>query len=189
MNVKLFFLLLILIITGCTENPKQNFYNLINENFFMIADSTAYRTGRLIQIPSDALDDHSFNKVCILVDTAFNNPAGLSKYLLISIQEENLKEFEEIVLCVNDLEFDTIDISQCTKTGKFTLITSKMAPGMLCSAIAGKVTFFKPYINKNKAIIIFSISESSKSGYTNSLLFRKENGKWKFIKRIDIERW
>lgn len=177
------------ILFGCKENSKQSFYNLINDNFLIIVDTTAYKTGRLIQIPKDTHNINSLNKVCILVDAVFKNSSELNQLLLTSVRKENLKDFEELLLNGKDSEFDTIDISQLTKTGKFTLTKSKMVLGTPCSVIAGKITFYKPYINQNKAIIVFSISESSKAGFTNSFLFRKKNGLWENIKKIEIERW
>jgi hypothetical protein len=174
---------------GCKENSKQSFYNLINDNFFIIVDTIAYKSGRLIQIPNDTNNINSLNKICIMVDTVFQNYSELNQSLLKSVVKENLQDFEELLLNDKDSEFDAMDISQFTKTGKFTLIKSKMTSGTPCSVIAGKITFYKPYIKQNKAIIVFSISESSKAGFTNSFFFRKKNGLWENIKKIEIERW
>lgn len=189
MRFTLFFLFFIFLILGCSETPKQSFYNLINDKFLAIVDTTAYKTGRLIQIPNDTLHDKNLDKICILVDTAFNSSTELNKSLLISFQENNLKDFEELLLEGNYLKLDSIDISQLTNTGKYVLTKSTLTDETLCSAIGGKVRFYKPYITQSKAIIIFSISESSKSGFTYCWLFRRRNDLWENIKKIEIERW
>lgn len=189
MRFTLFFLCLNFLIIGCSETPKQSFYNLINDNFLAIVDTTAYKTGRLIQIPNDSLHDDNLDKICILVDTVFNSFSELNKSLTISFQEKNLKDFEALLLEGNYLKLDSIDISQLTNTGKYILTKSTLTDGTLCSSIGGKVTFYKPYITKSNAIIIFSISESSKSGFTNCWLFKRRNGLWEIVKKVEIERW
>jgi hypothetical protein len=189
MKLKSYLFGLILCIAGCAENPKQSFYNLVNENFLKIVDTTAYKTGRLIQIPNDTFNNFKLDKVCILVDTTFNSSAELNKSILTLVRKENLKEFEELVLNGIKLNFDPIDISLINKTGKYALVKSRMVRGISCSAIAGEITFYKPYIAQNNAIIVFSISESSKSGYTNCWLFKRYKGIWENIKKIEIERW
>lgn len=189
MRFTVFFLFFFFLILGCSEKPQQSFYNLINDNFLTIVDTTAYKTGRLIQIPNDTLHVGSLNKVCICVDAAFVSSSELNKSILKSFQENNLKDFEELLLKGNYLNLDSIDITQLTNTGKYLLTKSAIIEGTLCSTIAGKITFYKPYITQSKAIIVYSISTSPKSGFTNCWLFRKQNGVWKNIKRIEIEKW
>ncbi|TBR17996.1 MAG: hypothetical protein EPO57_08460 [Chitinophagaceae bacterium] len=189
MKLKSYFIGLIFCLTGCSENPKQSFYNLVNQNFLNFVDTTAYKTGRLIQIPNELINNLNLDKVCILVDAAFTSSKELNKSVLTMVCQENLKEFEDLVLSGKELNFDTIDISRINKKGKYALVNSRLAKEISCSAIAGKITFYKPYIAQSKAIIIFSISESSKSGYTNCWLFKKYNGNWENIKTIEIERW
>lgn len=190
MKLTLFYLFFFFLILGCSETPKQSFYNLVNDNFLTIVDTTAYKTGRLIQIPNDTShDDNNLDKICIMVDTAIKSSSVLKKSLLILFQENNLKDFEELLLEANYLKLHTIDISKFTNTGKYTITKSTLTDGTLCSAIGGKVTFYKPFITQSKAIIIFSISESSKSGFTNCLLFRRQKNLWENIKKFEIERW
>ncbi len=190
MKLKLYFIALILCITGCSENsPKQSFYRLLNQNFLEFLDTTAYKTGRLIQIPNDTLNNLNLNKVCILVDTALNKSKELTKNILTIVSQENLEEFKGLILNGMELDIDQIDMYRINKTGKYALVNSRVEEEVLCSVIAGKITFYRPYIYQNKAIVIFSISESSKSGYTNCWLFKKFNGNWENVKIIEIERW
>ncbi len=189
MKIKSYFLFLIICIIGCSENRKQLFYDLINDNFLMIVDTAAYKTGRLIQIPNDTSNNLNFNKICILVDTVINNAGELYKSISTSVRSENLPGFEELLLNRRESNLELLEIPLITKSGKYVLVKSRMANEIPCSTIAGKLTFYKPYINHDKAIITFSISQSAKAGYTNCWLFERYNGKWTNVKKIEIEKW
>lgn len=189
MKLSPYLIILSFCIIGCVETPKHSFYNLVNENFLKFVDTTAYKTGRLIQIPNDTLNSFNLNKICILIDTVLNNSKELNKSILASIRKENLKDFEELLLKGIEFNFNSIDISLIKKTGKYLLINSKKEKEILCSVATGKVTFYKPYMTQNEAIVILSISESFKSGYTSCWLFKKHNGVWENIKNFEIERW
>jgi len=189
MKVGLFYLFFILLVFGCAEKPKQSFYDLINDNFFTIVDSAAYKSGRLIQIPNDTFSSNKIDEVCILIDTMFGRSLEWKKSLLTAVKGESLKDFEAILLKENDSEFDKIELSNLKNTGRFTLINANTTSSSTCSSSAGKISFYKPYINEDKAIVIFSISESSKAGYTTSLFFRKQNRKWEIMDKVELERW
>lgn len=189
MKFKHFFAAIFICVMGCKENPKQIYYNLLNDNFFKFVDTTAYKTGRLIQIPNDTTTLSNLDKVCILMDTSLNMPPELKKSVLNSVRNANLKDFEELVLIDLDFTFIRIDLTKIKQTGKFRLFAPDKTNETECSKIAGKITFYKPFISQNKALIVLSISESSKSGYTNAFLFEKKNKMWKNFKIFEIERW
>lgn len=189
MKSKLYFIVLILCATSCRDNAKQSFYYLVNENFFMFVDTIAYKTGRLIQIPGDTFHNFNLNKISISIDTSFDNSVRINESVLAAVRTENLKDFEELILNDEGLKFNALNISLIKNTGKFDLVNSKNVMEVSGSAVNGEITFYKPYIAGNFAIIVLSISESSKAGYINCWLFRRENGIWGNIKKIEIERW
>lgn len=189
MKIRYFFAAIIICAMGCKENSKHTYYKLLNDNFLKFVDTNAYKTGRLIQIPNDTINLSNLNKICILADTTLHMPPELKKSVLIAVRSANLKDFEELVLNGLDMTLSTIDLTIIKKTGKFRLFVSDKMTGTECDKIAGKITFYKPFISNKNALIVIAISESSKSGYTNAFLFEKKNKVWKNFKVFEIERW
>ncbi len=181
---------LIIVLTGCIQNSSQIFYQLVNENFLQFVDTSAYKSGRLIQIPHDSSTKSNFDKICISVDTSVSKSIKLKEFISTYVKDTAIKDFETILINKSEVAINSIDLSAINCSGKFILTKSTDQQWYpKCNVIAGKITFHQPYIAHNKAIIILSISESLKAGYTNAFLFRKQKGIWERIKTIEIERW
>jgi hypothetical protein len=190
MKFRTFFTALILvIITSCKADPQQSFYDLIHDNFLSITDTIAYSTGKLIQVPNDTSKIYPLDKICILIDTVYINSTELSKSILKSVQSEDLKDYEKLMLDGMASCLNSIDVSKIKNTGRFSLITPNFTKGLSCEAVAGKIFFHETFVTHDRAIVAFSISNSPKAGYTNCWLFKKHNETWEIVKRIELERW
>lgn len=189
MRISLFLVFLILCIYGCKEDSNKTYYKLLNDNFLEFTDTNAYRSGRLIQIPNDSLNDFKFSNLCIEIDSTLGLPLELSSSIQKIIHREKITNFEKLFLDGVDFSLDKIELKKLNNTGKFNLFTAKQINTNKCSKIVGKIKFYSPFISKNQAIITLTISESSKAGYTKVYLFSKQNGTWKKIKVLEIERW
>jgi hypothetical protein len=174
---------------GCAKPTSKSFYDLVNNHFLNMVDTIAYKTGRLIQIPNDTSSIISDGRICILIDTAFNNSEELKNDLLTSVRREGLGDFEELILGGKVPHFESIDMSMIKHTGRYVLVNSKSSKELACSVTSGEITFYEPYITQDLAIIVFSISESPKAGFTRCWLFRNHNQVWEKIKTIELQRW
>jgi hypothetical protein len=179
----------LLIIMSCKEKFKNPYYELLNENFLQIVDTIAYRTGRLIQIPNDTSSEFQLRNLCIEVDTIIDMPTEISLSIQSALRNEKLTDFETLFLGGAEFKIDKLELTKLKKIGRFNLVTVGDLKGNQCSKIAGKIKFYSPFVSTKKVIIPLTISESSKAGYTKAYLFSNQNGKWKNIKVLEIERW
>jgi hypothetical protein len=189
MKLKLYFFVFLVVTIGCSQEPKKAFYHLIDENFLQLIDTTAYKTGRLLQIPKDTGFVKKLETVCISVDCIISRSVDLNNNAVALIHDENLKEFEEMILKNKDLPIDTLDLSQIKSKGRYSLIQSGKQIDAACSIIAGNIKFYTPFLSSDKAILIFSVFDSPKSGYTQCWLFKKDKGHWQAINKLELERW
>jgi hypothetical protein len=189
MKLKLYFFVFLVGTIGCSQEPKKAFYQLIDENFLLLIDTTAYKTGRLLQIPNDTSTAINYEKVCVSVDPIISRSEKLNSSALTLIHETKLKEFEELIIKNNDLSVDTLDLSQIKSKGRYSLIQSGKQIDSACSIIAGNIKFYTPFLSSDKAILIFSVFDSPKSGFTQCWLFRKDKGHWQTFFKLEIERW
>ncbi len=185
----LILVIFILCIIGCKVSSKETFYELVNDNFLQLVDTAAYRTGRLIQIPNDTLNELKLENLCIEIDTTLGMPTELSSSIQNMLRSEKITDFEKLFLDGADLSIDKIELTKLKKTGRFNLFTVEQINKNRCSKMVGKIRFYRPFVSNDRAIITLTISESSKAGYTKVYLFNKQNGKWKNIKVLEIERW
>jgi hypothetical protein len=186
---RIFFVIIVFII-GCKEDTENDFYALINDNFLSMVDTTAYKTGRLIQIPNDTVAGISFEKICIKVEDQLRTSKVLKQSVFKSVSNENLLEFKSLLEKDFETRIEKFDKSSIRNLGRFELVTSSDdLKFKKCDVLAGQIAFHQPYISQGKAIILLSISESNKSGYTNAFILRKRNGKWNIIEEFEIERW
>lgn len=174
---------------GCSQEPQKVFYQLIDENFLQLIDTTAYKTGRLVQVPNETSVINKFDTVCISVNCIISRSVDLNNTAVAIIHDKNLKEFEEMILKNKDLSIDTLDLAQIKSKGRYSLIQSGKQIDAACSIIAGNIKFYTPFISNSKAILIFSVFDSPKSGYTQCWLFRKDKGHWQAINKFELERW
>ena len=189
MKIRLLSTFVLLSIISCKENFKDSYYELLNDNFLHFVDTIAYRTGRLIQIPNDTSSEFKLKNLCIEIDTVLSMPTDISLSIQKTLRNEKLTDFENLFLGEAEFKFDKIELKRLNRIGRFNLVTVDDLKRNQCNKIAGKIKFFSPLVSKNKAIIPFSISESSKAGYTKVYLFSKQNDTWKNIKILEIERW
>jgi hypothetical protein len=189
MKIRLLSIFVLISIISCKENFKDSYYELLNENFLQFVDTIAYRTGRLIQIPNDTSSEFELKHLCIQIDTVLEIPTEISLSIQNTLHNEKLTDFENLFFGGADLKFNKLELIKLQRIGRFKLVPVDDLKRNQCSKIAGKIKFYRPFISKKRAIIPFSISESSKAGYTKVYLFSKENGIWKNIKVLEIERW
>ena len=86
-------------------------------------------------------------------------------------------------------EVKEIDLSQIKSKGRYSLIQSGKQIDLACSILAGYIKFYTPFLSSNKAMLIFSVFDSPKSGFTQCWLFKKDKGHWQTIYKFELERW
>jgi len=189
MKLKLYFLIFLFGIIGCSQEPTIAFNQLIDEHFLQFIDTTAYKSGRFVQIPNDTTSTIHFEKLCVSVDPIISRSEKLKSDVLTLVYEKNLKEFEELIINNNNLPIDTLDLSQIKSKGRYSLIQSGKQIDLACSILAGYIKFYTPFLSSNKAMLIFSVFDSPKSGFTQCWLFKKDKGHWQTIYKFELERW
>lgn len=174
---------------GCRQTPDKIFYRVLNDNFLAITDTIAYRTGRLILIPGDNAIDTSRGKLCILTDSLFADNAEILQSLKSALKNEHLDEYEKLLIPGNELKNDKIDLPAIINTGRYTLVQNGTNQSINCPKPAGSLAFYKPYINDERMVFAYSISDGLKAGYTTCGLFENIDGNWQCMKKIELMRW
>lgn len=171
-------------------NKKQDdLYQIINQNFFQFVDSSAYLTGRLIQIPFNSEKITTHKKLCITVDTVQMLSNRLFYSINLILQKSNISAFNKLILNKHSVKLDTIELSRIKNIGRFELLQLTGSQKKECIINAGKLTFYTPYISNTLALLTYTISVSSKSGITKVKLLKNTNGLWKQVQEFEIERW
>jgi len=180
----------LIVLFGCQPKPNEEFYKIINDNFLNFVDTVTYKTGKLILIPKDTSVIQSYTKkgVSIVVDTVFVDSGILDKSLATEIKDQNIEEFDDLLIDGETKPCGVLDLSLITKTGRYILVPSSGQKN-IDTSYAGRISFGKPFIKKDKAIIIFSVSDSQKAGRSVAFFLKKEDSKWGIFKKIELERW
>lgn len=185
-----FILLIELFIAGC-KPPKVNiFYDILNENFLAMVDTTAYHTGRLIQIPNETIPIQEVNKkLTILVDTNFVESLEYAKkYFLPFIKDGDLSSFSDLISDESLLKEDQIKLEKIKNVGRYRLQSANSLDGDKQQHL-GIVSISRPFMDGKRALLFFSIASSPKSGKTIAYFFKRTNGRWQIVGNLEVERW
>ncbi len=176
---------------SCKEinNKQDDLHQIINLNFFQFVDSSAYQSGKLIQIPFNNENTIIPKRICILVDSIQMPPNRVLSSIKVILQKISSKEYKELLSNKYSVKVDTIELSRIVNTGKFNLQKLSEIKNSECKSIAGKLTFYTPYISNTLALITYNVSVSAKAGITKLKFFKKIDGLWKQVQEVEIERW
>lgn len=191
MLVKKVVIIAIVLFISCNEKESNNkdFYHIINHHFFQIVDSSAYISGKLIQVPFQEEEITNDQKICI----SFDYISILSNRMEISIsaivQKLENKYFQNLISKKYSLELKIIDLLEIKNIGRFELHQLNEKTNNNCINFAGKLTLYRPFISSDLAIVPYSISRSEKAGYSRIMFLEKIDGSWQKNQTIEIERW
>ena len=170
---------------ACRRPQNEVFYTLVNENFFTMVDTGAYTSGSLIQGMTEPAITRS--KFLLRVDTVLENSDMITESVSSLIKESH-HNFRDLP-AAGSIKLGRIDTRKFTNSGKFELIKSGPPTIRVDPNVVGTLSFSQPYISDTQAIIVYSISTSPKSGYTNALFFQKSRQEWKLIDKNQLEIW
>lgn len=175
---------------GCLRKPNNELYEIINDNFLNFVDTFAYKTRKLILNPNDTnlIQSYSNDEVFILIDTILVNSKILNKSLSTEIENQNIEEFDDLLIDGETTPSGVLDLSRITRTGKYVLVPS-IEQKKMNATYAGRIRFSKPFIKRDKAIIIFSVWDSQKAGRSVAYFLKNDDRKWRILNKIELERW
>lgn len=182
-------LILYLGFLSCNRDHESSFYDLLNDHLLGMVDTIGYKTGKLIQIPNDSISGVNLESVCILLDTVFQSNRNINTSILAFIQSEKLKEFEYLLAENNKPAIKHVSLGNIHNTGRYILLDQGSKEEAECKHVAGKICFYKPWLDERKAIFAYSISYGEKAGFTNCFLFTRRGEKWVIHRKFEIERW
>lgn len=176
---------------GCKNEHASTFYKIVNSNFINFTDTAAYQYGTFFPAPQDSpLELSALQKpLQVLIDTHFFNTDKYSGTLISELNSSKLTAFIDVVNAKqNNEHLNTIDLSKINETGKYKLIGTSITE-TIGKNYVGAVSFGRPYILGDKAIIIVSVTSSPKAGRTIAFLLNQIENKWKIQDRIKLEVW
>lgn len=166
-DIKLLFILLSisLMLFSCELKKMEPLYDFLNQTVIVVFDNVVQERPRS-------------NKYCFNVSNKLLNLDDIYSDIKNQISTDtSLKEF---YIVLNSISKDSVlEVSKIINTDKYNL---KHTDSKDCTAVEGKISFFRPLISANMAILPMLKWDSKRSGYASAFYFRKENGKWKFIK-------
>lgn len=104
------------------NKKEDDFHQIINQNFFQFVDSSAYLTGRLIQIPFNNEKIITHQQLCITVDSVQMLSNRLISSINLILQKNSSTEFKKLIFNDNSLKLDTIELSKIKNIGRFELL-------------------------------------------------------------------
>jgi hypothetical protein len=179
----------IVCLISCSSDQANQFYSLINQNFLVLIDTVAYKTGRLIAIPGDTISDYSGDAVCIMIDENVNLSTDFSSGIKKIIRVNHLDEFNALITGSKNIDFEKLDLSRLKNTGRYPILPLGKFTESSCTVVAGTITFYRPYLSKKEAIIVYSVADGQKSGYTNCVFFKKDGRVWNNVGSFQLEVW
>lgn len=160
------------------------FYEVLNQNFINIVDTTAYLHGKLLISNNDSISNDDSISIEIDKNVLYDSTLFFSIKKLIA--ENGLKSFENALLKpLYDLK--EIDLKEIKNTGR--IIIEKGREDFYKSTSAGKIRFYTPYLLDNYCILTCSKAVSMKAGIVKVYFFHNVNSYWSFIGSYVIERW
>ena len=166
---------------GCsTMAPKkvEPLYDVLNQTFLEMVDTTAYETGNMIVVPGFKYSFFKLDHYALFVDINWLRDDIKKSLEEIINSDPLLKEFKQVL----DSPFvdKRLDLTKIHNTGKYRLVSTHTRDRL---AINGKVYFYRPYIAGNRAILPMEISDNAgKGGYGCVFFFEKINGIWVKLK-------
>lgn len=101
----------------------------------------------------------------------------------------HLDEFNALITGSKNIDFEKLDLSRLKNTGRYPILPLGKFTESSCTVVAGTITFYRPYLSKKEAIIVYSVADGQKSGYTNCVFFKKDGRVWNNVGSFQLEVW
>lgn len=180
LTMKYTILLFLILFASCKvkEAPKEPLYELLDQHFLTIVDTTAYKMGGLFASPllNDTLAPS--NKYLLQVDSVlFKDSSDDNTIRKIINEDAVLFEFKEVL--AHEVPDSILELNKLTSTGRYILEKSNEFD---YPVIRGRIVFYKPYLFNDKVILTVLKLTDQKGGNAVTYFFKKQNGRWTIIK-------
>lgn len=161
----LFLLTISLMSSSCGFKKVDPVYEFLNQTLLTVFDNIVQ------EIPKS-------KKYCLNVSRSLLNLDDIISGIKHQVYtDSSLKEFHTILDL--DAKDSVLDVNKIINIGQYDI---KHIDSKDCTAIEGQISFYRPLISENLAILPMLKWDNERSGYATAFYFKKVNGKWVFIK-------
>lgn len=174
------------ILSGC-KSQKKEVFRLINDSFLNIADTTTYSYGEFFPSPDKPVQSYTSNDYFEIVCSDSLLPtARFKREIDLFVHQQGMS----VGILKNQVNLKNISLEKVKTPGLFKIKNGdrKLAYKQNVKYV-GFIAFYKPYILKDEAILVYEKSSSPKSGQVALLYLKKSNDKWETMEQRTIERW
>jgi len=177
----------ILVLLACHRHSELDFYNVVNDNFLIIADTNSYRFNSFVVFPDQPEDKYApTDSFFVSFSDTIVFDKGLKK--MISLILKNTPDFVELLNYPLDIK--QLNIEHIRNTGQFVLIPkNQYGRSLRKKETIGELSFYTPYMHNGKAILCYKKNISQKVGVIYMLLLKNANNTWVVVQKKEIERW